>query len=647
MISAGENVGRGLTIDDRPCTRHHRLALAMIVILLAALAVRVAIPVVSLAANSPRLPQWDMAKNGVSGLRLARAAADFDPLGWLRQVNSLDVWPPLFPLVEAPVFFVFGSGYAVARSLIAALLAVAIGAAFWAGLEGRHDSGLLTGAFAAALLATSPMVHLFGTLVMLELPGTVLLLLAVGWYLRSLGSQRPRDFSLACVFATALFFCKYNYGLMWLLPMAANELWRNLASQGSAPRKLLPRASEILRTPWGLFLALGLLTAGLIQVAGPWRFDLAGKAVHISSAGNLVYALYAFTLLRWLLKPRHSFEVARSFLGRVAPRSRTMLLVIVLPIAAWMVVPAHTVNFVRFMENRSDGPPLLSNEAMGFYPRVLMTEYSAVAAIGAAVLLLGFLSLRHLGGPDDGRRVLALALLWSIIALLAHPYKLPRFAFTAAPLLWLAASREAASGVAWATQRLGGVGRRAATACLAVGTLVVASLVSVDVPRLERGHLQRSVPLSTRKVLDEIAVLARISHQLPAATGEICGLADQARSSVLLGSWNLLSPWLVEWHILHETRGSITARVPRHLVGRERRGDVLGRLAANSDTELVMVLDAIPDSAPTGSGYGEETAWLDVVRRDIVDHPRFILVAHKEFRDSGYQLTVYRPNPGR
>ncbi|MFV2073629.1 MAG: ArnT family glycosyltransferase [Thermoanaerobaculales bacterium] len=619
-----------MTIDGRPCTRHHRLALAMIGILLAALAVRVAIPVVTLAAHSPRLPQWDMAKNGVSGLRLARATTDYDLLGWLRQVNSLDVWPPLFPLTEAPVFLVFGSGYAVARSLIAALLVVAIGAAFWAGLEGHRYSGLLAGAFAATLLATSPMVHLFGTLVMLELPGTVLLLLAVGWYLRSLRAPRSRTFTVACVFATALFFCKYNYGLMWLLPMAPNELWRNLASQGLAPRKLLLRASEILRTPWALFLALGLLTAGLIQVAGPWRFDLAGRAVRISSAGNLVYALYAFTLLRWLLKPRHSFEVARSFLRRVAPRSRTMLLVIVLPIAAWMLVPAHTVNFVRFMENRSDGPPLVSLEAIGFYPRVLTTEYSAVAAIGAAVLLLGLLSLRHLRRPDDGRRILALALLCSIIALLAHPFKLPRFAFTAAPLLWLSASREAASGVAWATQRLGSAGRRAATVCLAVGALAGAGLVGFDVPRLERGHLQRTVPSSTRKVLDEIA-----------------GQAEQAQSSVLLGSWNLLSPWLVEWHILHETTGSVIARVPRHLVGRERRGDVLGRLAANSDTELVMVLDAIPGSAPIRSGYGEETAWLDVVRQDIIGDPRFILVAHDEFPDSGYRLTIYRSHPGR
>jgi len=618
-------VGRELRNNDGPFTRHHRLTLATIVILLAGLAVRVAVPVVNLAAHSPRLPQWDMAKNGVSGLRLARAAADFDLLGWLRQVNSLDVWPPLFPLVEAPVFLVFGSGYAVARSLVAVLFVVSIGAAFWAGREGHRESGIVAGAFAAALLATSPMVHLFGTLVMLELPGTVLLLSAVGWYLRSLDSKRTRDFSLACAFATALFFCKYNYGMMWLLPMAVNELWRSLASQESAPRKLVSRVSEIVRTPWGLFLALGLLTAAVIQVAGPWHFELAGKAVRITSAGNLVYALYALTLLRWLLRPRHSFEAARSFLERVAPRTRTMLLMIVLPIAAWMVVPAHTINFVRFMENRSDGPPLLSLEAITFYPRVFMTEYSTVAAVGVAVLLLGLLSLRRLRGSDDGGRVLALALLFSIIALLAHPYKLPRFAFTIAPLLWLAASREAASGVAWATARLGEARRRAAIACLAVGALVGASLVSVDVPGLERGHLERTVPSSTQKVLDEIA-----------------SEAEQARSSVLLGSWNLLSPWLVEWHILHFTRGSVTARVPRHLVGRERRGDVLGRLDGDSTLEVVMILDANSDSVPTRSGYGEETAWLDVVRRDIVGDTRFVLVAHEEFHDSGYQLIVYR-----
>jgi hypothetical protein len=53
---------------------------------------------------SPRLPQWDMAKYGVDGLRLARAAWDGAPLRFLVTIHEMDVWPPLIPLLELPAF---------------------------------------------------------------------------------------------------------------------------------------------------------------------------------------------------------------------------------------------------------------------------------------------------------------------------------------------------------------------------------------------------------------------------------------------------------------------------------------------------------------------------------------------------------------
>ena len=103
------------------------------VVFLALVILRVATPVMILAIGSSRLPQWDMAKYGVSGLRLARALHDVDPLSFLRHVNGLDVWPPVFPLLEVPVFLVTGPGYASARGLVSVLFATAIIAAFWAG----------------------------------------------------------------------------------------------------------------------------------------------------------------------------------------------------------------------------------------------------------------------------------------------------------------------------------------------------------------------------------------------------------------------------------------------------------------------------------------------------------------------------------
>jgi len=54
------------------------------------------------------------------------------------------------------------------------------------------------------------MAQVFATVVMLELPGTLFLLIAVGFYLRSLETGHARDFTFACTAATTLFFSKYN-----------------------------------------------------------------------------------------------------------------------------------------------------------------------------------------------------------------------------------------------------------------------------------------------------------------------------------------------------------------------------------------------------------------------------------------------------
>jgi hypothetical protein len=97
----------------------------------------------------------------------------------------------------------------------------------------------------------------------------MVLRVAVGLYLRSLEPGHARDFTLACVASTTLFFYKYNYGLIWILPMTARQL-----------------------------------------------------------------------------------------LVRLNSRARSMLTFTVFPIALWMVVPSHTINFVPFLVNRSAGPPL-------------------------------------------------------------------------------------------------------------------------------------------------------------------------------------------------------------------------------------------------------------------------------------------------
>jgi len=296
-----------------------------------------------------------------------------------------------------------------------------------------------------------------------------------------------------------------------------------------------------------------------------------------------------------------------------------MVLAIALPISLWMVVPSHTINFVGFLANRTAGPPVLSLESLLFYPKVFVSEYSPLPAVGVAVLLFAALSLRRLRGADETGRVLAFAVLLSSVAVVAHPYKQPRFFFITAALLWLAGSREAVGLVTRAARRGGENTLRWIAATVAGGSLVAAAVVAVDIDRLRRGHRRHTVPASTAEVLDAI-------------TNE----AAKVRASVLLGTWNHLSPWLVEWSCLQRRPSMDPGQVPRKLTARSRRGNVLGRLAVDPP-ELLMVLSNAPGSQPR-PGFAAETRWLDPVRKQLVRDPRFDLVSRKDFPDARYRL---------
>jgi hypothetical protein len=593
-------------------------------LLLVVAVLRIATPVMVLAVGSTRLPQWDMAKYGVSGLRLARALQNIDPLVFLRHLNGLDVWPPVFPLLEVPAFLLAGPGYASARGLVAVLFAATIVAAFWSGLRSHRRFGVAVGALTAALVATSPMTQVFATVVMLEVPGTLLLLLAVGLYLRSLETDHTRAFTLACAAATTLFFCKFNFGLIWILPMMTNEVLRAHGSSGRQPSESLAHLGAALKRPWAAVLIVGVLVAGVIEIAGPWHFSVGGRTVSVSSAGPLLYALYALTLVGWLLRPRRSLEMARQLRAHPDPRTRSILIAIVFPVALWMVVPSHTVNFVSFLVNRSTGPPVLSLESLLFYPRVFVGEFSRSPALGVVILLLAASALRRLRGTDEAGRVLALALLISTIAAIAHPYKQPRFLFLTAALLWLSGSREAMELVARATRRAGDESQRWIAALLAGAALLAAAAAPVEADRLLRGHRQHTVGASSAEVLEAIA-----------------DEASRVRASVLLGTWNHLSPWLVEWSCLRRRPAMDPDQVPREPTGRARRTDVLGWLTADPP-ELLMVLSAAPGTQPR-PGFTAETGWLEPVRRQLARDPRFDLVLREDFPTARYRLESFEP----
>ena len=596
-------------------------------LLLAALVLRTSFTLAGVAATSDGLPRWDMAGYGAAGARLAHSARALDAADLARAIVRLDLWGPVFPLIEAPAFALFGSTYATAAALMSALFALCVLAGFWAGRQLDDGCGELAGAMVAAAIATSPPFQLFGMLVMLEVPGALLLLLAAGGYVRSVRSGLQRDFALACVAAVLLFFTKFNYGLAWLVPMALVEVWLAAGSL-AAVREWVSSGLRSFnwRRPWPLFLlAYGVGLAGLAlfggRVTGP-----TGEISRSISVATPVYIVYCLVLIWALVRPRRNWARLKRWLREADPRNRTMALVVGLPIAVWMLSPSHARGFVRVLENRSAGPSLWTRPGLLFYPDAFIRQFSPGVVAGVACLLVAAVAVVRLPHLPRHQRPVVVAFLLGLAGTLAHPFKLVRFLFPLVPLLWMTA----AVGVAGASRCLSRWRSRDFVLSGAALVLLAAALLTpIDRGRLTAGLVENGVPSAVAPVVRAAAEAARV-----------------ARGSILVGYWNDFSPGLLEWEGWRAVAGFEAGDVPRPADNalRDAAPDRLPEIAAKpGDVNAILILDLQKGGAAWRDGWTRETAWLDPARRAVEADPGWHLRSEESYPDPGYRLRVYEP----
>jgi hypothetical protein len=616
------------TVAAGPGVLERWLAAVLLAVLLLA-AGRNALSIAREVAAAPRLPQWDMARRGIEGIELAEALRRGDIAELLWRINETSVWPPVFPLVEAPVFLVFGYDYTVPRLLVTVLYALCVPAIYWAGrhLDRRH--GGLVGLLAAGFLCASPVFQLYAGLVMLEVPGALLLILCLGAYARALESADPGRWRLAWCLATLLFFCKFNYGLMWLAPLLLIEAWRVFGSWRAVAERLRSRLRSFdTRRPWNSFVLLYAAAAAAALTAGGFAVEIAGVKVRLSSVGGPVYHLYVLWVLRWLLRPRRHLGRFRRWLATLEPRHRQLVCWVALPIALWMLIPPHTRDFFDFVQNRSSGMAFLSWDNLLFYPRVWTRDFAPTRAWGAALLVLGALPCFVLPRLVLRHRILALTLVGGAGAIFVHPYKLPRFAFTVAPLVWLSAALVLAHLLA-ALSALAGRRRARPLALALAGAVMAAALAGgVDMQRFQRGYNHRTVPRAVEKVI-------HAAYRATSAPG----------GTVILGTWNLLSPWLVEWELRRRHPELDPARFPATLrqLDRVRAEQICDDLAF----ARVVALDPLPAqrTRPAVRGFAEEIAPLEPVYAALAEAPCYRLESEIALPRAGYRLRVYQRRP--
>jgi 4-amino-4-deoxy-L-arabinose transferase-like glycosyltransferase len=150
---------------------------------------------------------------------------------WFRRYPAvtLSLYPPIFPVVEAFAFTVFGFSHAVAQATVAAFTALAAYATY------RIASTAVTRPEAAAcvlMVFAAPAVLFWSRQVMLELPFLAFLLLASFFLLRYLATNKPRTLFMAIFWLLCGVYTKQTAifaAPAFAITLIADQGWRVLA----------------------------------------------------------------------------------------------------------------------------------------------------------------------------------------------------------------------------------------------------------------------------------------------------------------------------------------------------------------------------------------------------------------------------------
>jgi len=620
-----------------------------------------------IAGSSSRFPRSDEARHGLDAIRLADAVTSLDPISFLRHLWGMAYWPPTYPLIELPAVLAFGTDYSVPRTVMTCVFGATLVATFASGLAIGGVRGIWAGLIATSLVAASPFLQLYGTVIMLELPGALLTLLSFLTYARYRRTRQTGHLKLACIASLALFFCKYNFGILW---MAAGALFEisdrdRLALSAASMAQWADRALQALsRTPprrraFLIFLAVyaGFLLA--IVLSGGWTWHLAGQRISVRKLGNPVTLLALILLIRFLLKPGYNRARIREWFDSLPPRIRTYIALVFAPIAVWLLLPPHTAAFFNFVQNSPADRTLVEN--LLWYPRDFVHLYSPSPEIGILVLVIGLAPVFWIHRQAPVERLLTLAVTVTFLATTMHRLKEARFLLVITPLLWLSFGRVAAGLIEAAVSWRRGRSVRAASP-VATAPADVAAGGGLDEPTRGTVRADRSFGASTAAITLLLLVVCvyqpmrfdperaraafdrfTVTPQLRPVLDAVHGVCRSSEGVVMLGLWDWFSPNLVEWDARIADPSVTERRIPRAPNRRTRRAEperFVDRLA-NEDLSTVIALEPEGDP-PFAAAYREESGWLPPVVASLDQDPRFRLEKQLRFPEAGYALRVYR-----
>jgi hypothetical protein len=386
-------------------------------------------------------PVHDRNAHYLYALRLASDLRHARVFSFLAHVNQAGIWPPLHGVLAAAVLLVGGLDH---RLAVLPSLAGWVGTVVLAFLVGRRvlpRGGTWAGLVAALFVAASPAHRAYATDIMLESVGACLTLAVLYLYLRAVQSiddpaVAGRRLGLAL---TALFLHKYNYWLLVVLALAADQAaarWRALRLPAAGTitawlRRQTRRPSTVL-----LLSLVGLVTAATCW--GPRPVEVAGLRLSVYPPNILLSVTYGVFSIRVIGWWRAS---GRQSVSRLDPRVRGVVYWHAWPAAVWLLLPGHAGGFLWYLGpgNAHPGQHISILDGVRDYSRWLVEDYHVeptVAAAAAALCLLGLLSWRRCA--PGGAAVLWLVVLGACLTV-THPNHKGRNLHSWLAAAWVAA----------------------------------------------------------------------------------------------------------------------------------------------------------------------------------------------------------------
>lgn len=510
-----------------------KVAVAIAVFLFGYAAFKAAFFTAPQVVAGPYLPRWDIAYHTIFAWELYDYLVSFNlPMFfWTFWLETR--WPTVNAFYQIPFYITFGPSYASAIYSAAFTYAtMGVIAATYA-VNAQRRMPLTAAAMISFFALTSPVYLAYATIPMLEITGALSLVTVLAAYLISRENSDPRYAKLFALSLTILFFTKYNYFLMAIIPLAVFEWSEQTAGISFRDRVMQGRALILwLLSSWtGRIVVIYTVIVSILTMTGRMKFELFGQKIVVSGVGASGI-FFLFFLLWRLIKAHRAGQIDWSKIWGVDHRLKPFAVWFLAPISIWLSTPYpnHMNGFFEYFYVHKNLNPRSLAEGVAYYLDELSQNYfyNEWLFYGAAALFV--FALFNYNRQLLGGRIVIVCGAITLAMVFTHQMKESRFLFLVMIPFWGAAALEG-------TRLLGKISsNRLFDMAVAIVITISALFLFDSTVNDERFKKLSLIQYTKSEEMDKAFAAVRKE------------LSDDARLGIL-GKSDVLSPALYKWQL--------------------------------------------------------------------------------------------------